>query len=315
MKPMDAAAAPAAVPFVFARSTCLPVTVNLHHVELFYHVAKHGGISRAVRHMPYGIQQPAVSSQILLLEQDLGVKLFERQPFRLTREGRELYDFARPFFENAEAVAARLRAGRAPTLRIAASELVLRDYLPIVIERLQKRHPELRFGLRSGFQPEWLFEGKIDLAITPLETRPPAGLKALSIVKLSLVLLVPRRSRLESAAGLWEKSRIEEPLISPPAGQVITRVFRRGLRHLKLDWPTAIEANSLDLVTQYVANGYGLGVGVELQHRKLPRGVRALPLAGFDPVEIVAMWRPPVSEWHDTLCEEIARRAQELWPR
>ena len=51
--------------------------MNLHHVELFYHVAKHGGISRAVRHMPYGIQQPAVSSQILLLEQDLGVKLFD----------------------------------------------------------------------------------------------------------------------------------------------------------------------------------------------------------------------------------------------
>src|SRR5262245_39094542 len=51
---------------LFARS------MNLHHVELFYYVAKHGGISRALRHIPYGIQQPAVSAQILRLEQDLG---------------------------------------------------------------------------------------------------------------------------------------------------------------------------------------------------------------------------------------------------
>jgi len=58
--------------------------MNIHHLELFYYVAQHGGISRAVRHIPYGIQQPAVSSQMLLLEEDLGTRLFERSPFRLT---------------------------------------------------------------------------------------------------------------------------------------------------------------------------------------------------------------------------------------
>src|SRR5512143_2317127 len=74
--------------------------MNVHHLELFYYVARHGGISRAVRHMPYGIQQPAVSSQILMLEQDLGKKLFDRTPFNLTAEGEQLYAFVRPFFEN-----------------------------------------------------------------------------------------------------------------------------------------------------------------------------------------------------------------------
>lgn len=62
--------------------------MNIHHLELFYYVARHGGISSAVRQMPYGIQQPAVSSQILQLEKDLGVKLFERQPFRLAANSR-----------------------------------------------------------------------------------------------------------------------------------------------------------------------------------------------------------------------------------
>src|SRR5471032_2378110 len=74
--------------------------VNIHHLELFYHVARHGGISRAVRHMPYGIQQPAVSGQMRLLEQGLGVRLFERTPFRLTAEGSQLFAFVESFFDN-----------------------------------------------------------------------------------------------------------------------------------------------------------------------------------------------------------------------
>ena len=42
--------------------------MNIHHLELFYFVAKYEGITAAVRKMPYGIQQPAVSGQILQLE-------------------------------------------------------------------------------------------------------------------------------------------------------------------------------------------------------------------------------------------------------
>ena len=41
--------------------------MNIHHLELFYYFAKHGGISEAVRNMPYGIQQPAISGQVIQL--------------------------------------------------------------------------------------------------------------------------------------------------------------------------------------------------------------------------------------------------------
>src|SRR2546429_6359532 len=53
--------------------------MNPHHLELFYHVAKSGGVSHAARQMPYGIQQPSVSAQVNALERDLGVALFERR--------------------------------------------------------------------------------------------------------------------------------------------------------------------------------------------------------------------------------------------
>jgi hypothetical protein len=53
-----------------------------------------------VRSIPYGIQQPAVSGQIIQLEEFLGVTLFQRRPFSLTPQGKELYEFIKPFFEN-----------------------------------------------------------------------------------------------------------------------------------------------------------------------------------------------------------------------
>ena len=87
--------------------------MNIHHLELFYYVAKHGGISAAVRKIPYGIQQPAVSAQILQLEDSLGVTLFRRRPFCLMPPGERLYRFIMPFFENLDAVVAPSFAGRA----------------------------------------------------------------------------------------------------------------------------------------------------------------------------------------------------------
>lgn len=267
--------------------------------------------------MPYGIQQPAMSSQITALEQDLGTKLFERQPFRLTADGEELYDFARPFFDNADAVAERMRRRSAPKIRIASSELILRDHLPHVLDAVRAKQPALRFALSTGSQSEiesGLLAGDIDLAITSIESRPRAGLKCLSIVKLPLVLLVPKTSRWKNARDLWAQDAIEEPLISLAPEETITASFRRGLKALRVEWPTAIEASSTELVTRYVANGYGLGVSVNLSTLVNDPKIRALPLDGFDAVEIAAIWHPPVDPAHQILHDAIAERARKLWP-
>ena len=85
--------------------------MNIHHLELFYYVAKHGGVSAAARKMPYGIQQPAISAQVLRLEQELGVTLFQRRPFRLTSPGQDLYQFIEPFFGGLTEIGRRLRGG------------------------------------------------------------------------------------------------------------------------------------------------------------------------------------------------------------
>ncbi len=124
--------------------------MNIHYLELFYFVAKHGGIAGAVRNIPYGIQQPAVSGQIAKLEESLGTKLFQRRPFALSPTGMELFEFIRPFFDNIDIVAERLRQSSSPQLRIAAPAIVLHDYLPQMLQRVRAKFPAFRLYLHEA---------------------------------------------------------------------------------------------------------------------------------------------------------------------
>src|SRR4051794_3058230 len=104
--------------------------MNIHHLELFYYVARHGGVSAAARRIPYGIQQPAISAQIIQLENSLATTLFTRRPFKLTKAGEALYAFIEPFFSGLDEVAQKLRGGAEVSIRIGALETVQREYLP-----------------------------------------------------------------------------------------------------------------------------------------------------------------------------------------
>jgi DNA-binding transcriptional LysR family regulator len=290
-------------------------TMNIHHIELFYYVAKHGGISEAIRHMPYGIQQPAMSAQILRLEDDLGVKLFTRRPFSLTPPGEKLHQFIQPFFANLETVAAELHPQAAPHLRIGAPELVFRDHLPDLLNDLRPRFPRLKLSLRSGYQPQletWLELREIDLALTPLETNPPASLNMVSLLHLPLVLLVPQRSPIKDATDLWALDKIEEPLICLPPTETPSKNFQQGLARLGVDWPPSVEASSLEVVSTYVLDGFGIGLSVAIPKQPIPRSLRMLPLDGFKPVELGALWYGEPNSVGKAFLEEIQRRASNL---
>ncbi len=289
--------------------------MNIHHLELFYYVAKHGGISEAVRHMPYGIQQPAISGQVIQLEEFLGATLFHRRPFSLTPPGKELYDFIKPFFDNLTPMAEKLRGGVSQHLRIAASETVLRSYLPEMLQELRGQFSKLKVTLREGYHPQvitWLLEQEIDLSIGLLGGKPPAGVNAIPLFKLPLVLLAPKNSKLKSADELWQRDRIEEALITVPSNEPIRRAFQDGLSRRGVDWLGGIEVSSVEMMQTYVANGYGFGVTVHLPRFKLLPKVRPVPLDDFDELTFGMLWqgrRTPVLE---TMFKIIERTAQGL---
>ncbi len=296
----------------------LRTRMNVHHLELFYYVAKHGGISAAVRKIPYGIQQPAVSGQVGALEKELGVRLFERNPFRLTPAGERLYAHVQPFFEGLSAVASEVKAAVRPELRICGAELVLRDHLPLVLKQLRTKFPKLRFSLRTtGYLSqveEWLREGQADVAFLPVYERVPAGLRMTRIASFPLVLQVPKASKLKSAADLFAQKKIAEPLIClEPRSNVVQRFFQE-LKTQGATWPHVVEATSLDLVTRYVANGDGIGLNVLVDRKARQPGVRVVPLPGFSSLTMGALWRGQPSETVLAVIEGVRTYAKAKWP-
>jgi DNA-binding transcriptional LysR family regulator len=268
--------------------------MNVHHLELFYYVARHQGIAEAVRNIPYGIQQPAVSGQIIALEDFLGVKLFQRRPFILSPAGRELYEFIKPFFSNLEPMTKKLQGGTAHHIRIGASEIVLRDHVPYFIGQVKRKFPQLRLTLREGYQPQienWLEREELDLGFTLIGDHPPPGIQSAPLLSLPLMLLVPKASRFKTAEDILMQDKIDSALINLPANEAITRNFQQGLARRGVDWFPSIEVSSLHLIETYVANGHGIGLFVKIPTTKLHKDIRLLPLPDFPPVSFGALWK------------------------
>ena len=289
--------------------------MNIHHLELFYYVAKYKGIAGAVRNMPYGIQQPAISAQVIQLENDLGMTLFQRRPFELTPAGVELFAFVQPFFENLNSVGETIRGGMVQTIRIGASGVVFREHLPKVLAAAKTDFPTLRPILRVGIQPEiekWLLEGEIDLGVTVIDTNPPAELKHDKLLELPMVLVVPSRTKLKSAEAILEQDRIEQTLISLPNNEGISRTFQKELAKRKIDWPSGMEMNSLDLIDNYVSSGFGIGLSLKLPQAKRTSGVKLLPLNDFPNVGIGALWRGQLTPLGESLVAHLKQHANTL---
>ena len=289
--------------------------MNVHHLELFYYVARHGGISEAVRNIPYGIQQPAVSGQIIQLEEYLGTPLFQRRPFALTAAGKELFDFIEPFFSRLDVVATKLQGGTAHHIRIGASEIVLRDHLPELVQNVRKKFPKLKITLRESHQPQlesWLQTGEIDLAVTLVNGKTPAGIHSEPLLNLPLILLVSKNSPIKAACELWKRDRMDEPLICLAPNEIVCRVFQAQLAKMDIDWFPSIEVSTLNLVTAYVKSGYGIGLSVLVPNTPLPPEVRVIQLPEFPSMNVGAMWRGKATPLAQAFLDELQKRAKQL---
>ena len=289
--------------------------MNIHHLELFYYVARYGGIMEAVRNIPYGIQQPAVSGQVAQLEEFLGVTLFQRRPFALAPEGERLFRFIQPFFSNLDAIATELQGGKARQIRIGASTIVLRDHLPELFQNVRKKYPDLKIALREAYHPELealLEKDELDLAVTLIEKKSAQGIHSMALLELPLVLLVEKNSNITAPEQLWRRDKIEEPLICLPAAEAICKHFQQGLVKLGVDWFPSIEVSSVDLIETYVGNGFGIGLSILVPKASTSPKVRVLPLPDFAPVVLGALWRGKTTALLQVFLDEMQLRAKRL---
>jgi DNA-binding transcriptional LysR family regulator len=290
--------------------------MNVHHLELFYHVARCEGIVAACRQMPYGIQQPAMSAQVAKLEEELGVRLFERRPFRLTEAGRVLYDFISPFFGRLDDVEQSIRGTLAHTIRLAGLSEVMRDHVPALLSQIREKYPDLKVTLveidQKGAE-RLIADGETDLAITVLEASLPPGFRSTVLAKLPMGLLVPAGSHFRRTADVLEAGAAGRlPLISLPPHEMLPRLFQKKLGEKEIVWRTSLETSSQDLVAIYVRHGLGAGLVVNTPDLSRDEEVRFLPLKGFTPLPIGAFWRGELAEIPQMLISALQARSREF---
>lgn len=290
--------------------------MNLHHLELFYYVAKHGGIVSAVANMPYGIQQPALSAQLIQFEKDLGKPLFVRRPFALTSDGEELYRNIAAFFDGLDGLETRIKEEGAQFLSLTAPPTLLRDHLPKVVAEVQQSFPKLRLRIREANPTQaisLLFTEQVDVAVSLRVEKPPKDLNMELLATLPLVLLVPAASSWRKADQVFDEVRRGEvTLISLPGREAITQIFSQELQRMGLAWPPGIEVNSLQLIASYVQLGFGIGLTVQVPRQPFPSMLRALPLKGFPSLEVGAFWRKSLSPQAKHFVDSLHRYVKKL---
>ena len=208
------------------------VPASLRYVD---QVARSGSIQKAAREL--NIAASAIDRQILLLERELGVELFERQPrgMRLTAAGDVLVTLARRWRADERRVAAEVKqlAGvDQGNIRLAAMDSHANGFLPSMIERLAREHPHIAL--------------EVEIA------SPDAALTALLAGDADIAAifnLPPRRD----IAVLWGAELPFGCVFSP--NHPLARAETVSLQEV-VAWPIALQSRSLQ-IRRYLEARYG----------------------------------------------------------
>lgn len=155
--------------------------MDFRQLRYFVAVAQELSFSRAaeVLHM----SQPPLSQQIKLLEEDLGVMLFERtrRVVKLTHAGTLLYECAQGILDQYAAVrelCALTKDGEAGKLRVAFTASVpMFEQFPRLLQDFRRRYPRIEMDLRhmsTGEQLQALNANELDLGFL----RPSSSFEA-----------------------------------------------------------------------------------------------------------------------------------------
>jgi DNA-binding transcriptional LysR family regulator len=193
------------------------VDLDLRKVRYFVAVAEHLNFGRAAQELHIG--QPVLSRQIRALEQELKVRLFERdkRATRLTPAGEALLDDARALLAGADAARRRVRD-------IAAGERVFTvGFMPGLIvtsavREFSRRHPEVTVEvLRTDWtnQTDLIHDGTVDVGYL----RMPVDQRGLSIEPLlsePRAAAVPAGHRLAGKEAITVADLAAEHLLQDP---------------------------------------------------------------------------------------------------
>jgi LysR family hydrogen peroxide-inducible transcriptional activator len=192
--------------------------MNLRALNYFVKLAELKHFSRAAE--ACFVSQPTLSTQIMKLEEELGVQLVERAPrkVQLTSVGEEVATRARHLLRDVEQIKAIARHSRDPetgTLRLGLFPTLAPYLLPHVVPAVRKRFPKLRLELteeKTGGILSMLDDGKLDAGLLALPVESER-LERIVLFEEPFLMAMPRNHAMTAKQEITMTDLIGEALL------------------------------------------------------------------------------------------------------
>jgi DNA-binding transcriptional LysR family regulator len=273
--------------------------MNPRQLKTFLAVARHGNFTRAAGDA--NLAQSSLSDQIQVLEEELGVQLFERsrQGVTLTPAGDTLKAYAEEILAlNDEAKAAiRAAAGLGgQTLVIGTLETIAAEKLAPFLTHFRAVHADVGLTLKiagSGELQRRLEDGSIDIAFTFDRGEQDERFVTRLLSREPLMLIASRNAGAMPPGNLADLSQL--PFIATETGCVYRRLFDTAFTEAGIAAPDIVtQADSIRTIIRLVASGAGYGLVPRLAaNPAVERGdVAELPWPGDTPTaSLIMLWR------------------------
>ena len=213
--------------------------------------------------------QPGVSKQIKMLEDELGVVVFERSGKRLTaitEPGRRVLDIAARILQevaNIKRVSEEYAGGDSGSLVIATTHTQARYALPAEVKRFVERHPEVRLSMHQGNPTqiaEWTLKGEADIAIATEALDQYPQLVMLPCYQWGHSVVAPDGHPILEEGDITLASLARWPLITYDPAFAGRSLINRAFERAELMPNIVLAAIDADVIKTYVSLGLGLGI-------------------------------------------------------
>ena len=237
--------------------------MDFDQLETFLEVARLLNFSRAAERRFR--TQPAISSQIRALEEEVGGKLLDRSGGKVsvTAAGKLFQKFAEEILESRRAMLTSI----AETERIPRGEIVVGanegtclHILPEVFAEFKKQYPDVNIGInRADYATimECVIDNSVDFGVVSL----PVNDNRLTVVLIhrdELIIIAPPQDPLAKLKAATIEQAAKFPLVVPKAGH--TRDALENLFYEKKLKPRyTMELDSSELLKRFVAADAGIG--------------------------------------------------------
>jgi len=259
--------------------------MDFDQLETFIEVARLSSFSRAAEKRFR--TQPAISSQIRSLEEEVGAKLLDRSGGKVsvTASGKLFMKFAEELIESRKAMLTAIaETERVPRgeIVVGANEGTCLHILPEVFAEFKKQYPDVNISInRADYAKilESVIDNSVDFGVVSLPVNDPR-LTVVLIHRDELVIIAPPKHPLAKAKSATIAEAASYPLIVPKGGHT-----RDALENLfyerKLKPRYTMELDSSELLKRFVAADAGVGfiARSNVLEDVLARALAAIPIS------------------------------------